>query len=112
MSKKIIVLGDERYVFDDQSLTLTDAFAIKSASGLDLVPFQNGLNTMSPLSLQTLIWWLRQKNGRPEDIRTVDFRIADLSVEEVAEDDEPDPTESGSEPEETSTSDSSPTTAI
>jgi hypothetical protein len=109
MTKKIIALGDERYVFDDQSLTLADAFAIKSASGLDLVPFQNGLNTMSPLSLQTLIWWLRQKNGRPEDIRTIDFKIADLRVDEI-EDDEPDPTGSGSEPDETSTSDSSPTT--
>jgi hypothetical protein len=100
MGRKMISLGDEKYVFDDQSLTLNDAFAIKSASGLDLVPFQNGLNTMSPLSLQTLIWWLRQKHGRPEDIRTIDFKIADLRVDEI-EDDEPDPTVSGYVPDET-----------
>ena len=111
MPLKIITLGDERYEFDDTGLTLTDAFMIKSASGLDLVPFQDGLNTMSPLALQVLIWFLRQKAGRPEDIRSIDFVISTLSVTEAPTVELPDPTEAASEIDETATSDSSPTSA-
>lgn len=105
-----VTLGDEEYVFDERELTLSDAFAIKAASGLNLQPFMRGLNDGDPVALQTLVWFLRQKHDRPEDIRHIDFRLADLVITEL-----PDPTEpadeTSSETAETATSDSSPTSA-
>jgi hypothetical protein len=109
---KLIDLPGEHYEWDPQTIDLTGAFAIKAASGLDLVPFQNGLNSMNPAALQALVWYLRQQNGRPEDIRHINFVISDLKVEDAPDPaGDENPTVTGSEPVETVTSDSSPTIA-
>ena len=111
MAPKVFVLGDERYVFDGEKMLLSEAFAIKAASGMDLVPFQQGLATGDPASYQALIWYLRQKNGRPEDIHHVDFVMGDLKVEDVPEPDADPTIAADSSIAATSTSDSLPTTA-
>lgn len=107
-----VTLADEVYTFDETELTLDDLFRIKSASGLALKPLMQGINEGDPTALQALVWFCRLQAGRPEDIRTVDFRLADLKLEPVLEE-APDPTEdaTSSEPAATDTSDSSPISA-
>ncbi len=79
----VTLAGEDLGVIDEERMTLTDAFAIKAASGLSLRPFFGGLNEMDPLSLQTLVWFLRYKQGKAIPLPEVDFVIADLSLEVV-----------------------------
>lgn len=105
MSKLAIsVKGQGEWEFDDSELTLADAFAIKSATGLALKPFLEGVGEMDPHCLRALIWFVRGKDVKLEKI---DFRLSDVEVEQI---EESDPT-SGSEtpsPDAASTSTSSP----
>lgn len=108
-----VYLGDEDLgIFDETKFTLSDAFLIEGhsgghASGLSVNEFMAGINRGQPLAIQTLIWWLRFKQGQNVDRPSIDFNIADLRLE-----DEPDPTVASSGKNETVISDSSPTTAI
>ena len=109
---KIVTLGTERWEFDPEALMLSDLFAIKSATGLDGAAFNRGLSTVDPAAYQGLVWWLRMRAGNAQDIKTIDFPVNDLLVTDAPGVDEPeDPTAAVSEPDETATSDSSPTTA-
>ena len=105
-------LADEDLgVFDEHAFTLSDAYLIEghsggNASGLSVNEFMAGINRGQPLAIQTLIWWLKFKQGVNVDRAAIDFKIADLRLE-----DEPDPTEASSGTGDAVTSDSSPTTA-
>lgn len=101
-------LGDEDLgIFDENKFRLTDLYQIAGSSGLNGRDFTAGINSQSPLALQTLVWFLRVKAGRPCDRAAIDFAIADLRME-----DEPDPTEASSGNADAGTSDTSPTSAI
>jgi hypothetical protein len=81
-------LGEEDLgIYDENKFSLNDAFVVKASCGLDVRVFTNGINTMNPLVLQTLVWWLRYKKGVNCDRASIDFAIADLKLV-----DEPDPT--------------------
>jgi hypothetical protein len=79
----VIHLANESWPFDDEEMTLKDAFKIKAASGLSLKGFLMGVQDMEPLALQSLIWFLRTNAGASVRIEEVDFRIADLDIELV-----------------------------
>jgi hypothetical protein len=83
---KVTLKGDDLGTFNDERITLQDAFAIKAASGLNLKPFFTGLNEMDPLSVQTLVWFLKHKKGEQIPLAELDFVIADLDMTEVKED--------------------------
>jgi hypothetical protein len=104
-----VTVGAESYVFDRDALTLTDLYQIKSASGLDLNPFLEGIGEGNPVSLQTLVWFLRHKAGIQCDRTAVEFTIGEFDMAPVVE---PDPTAASSEPSAIAISDASPTTAI
>ena len=100
-------LADEDLgIFDEAKFTLNDAFVVKASSGLDVMAFNAGIGSMNPLALQTFVWWLKYRKGENVDRASIDFKIADLRLE-----DEPDPTEASSGTGDAVTSDSSPTTA-
>lgn len=101
-----VKVGSESYVFDRDALTLTDLYAIKSASGLDLNPFLQGIGDGNPVSLQTLVWFVRHKAGIQGDRLQIDFRIGDFDLEPIA-----DPTVASSGTSDAAISEDSPTTA-
>lgn len=104
-----VTVGTESYLFDRNALTLTDLYAIKSASGLDFNPFLAGIGEGNPTSLQTLVWFLRHKAGIQGDRLQVDFSIGEFSLEFVDSDANPTAASSGSSV--VATSDDSPTTS-
>lgn len=81
---------------DFDEMTLRDAFAIKAASGLTPAQLFQGTEQMDPDALQTLVWFVRMKNGESVDRSTIDFRLRDLSTEAVEQD--PNPAEGSPEP--------------
>lgn len=106
-----VTVGEESYVFDRDALTLTDVYAIKSASGLNLNPFLNGLGDGDPAALQTLVWFLRHKDGKQGDRLQIDFKLGDFDMEAL-DDAESDPTEASTSSGDADTSEDSPTTSI
>lgn len=108
------VLPDEEYVFDEIALELDDLFRIKAATGLNLKPLMRGVDDGDPAALQALVWFCRLQAGKAMDIAHVNFRLSDLRIEPILEEEAaPDPTGEAttSEPAATDTSASSPTTA-
>lgn len=86
MALTTVALGEKSWQFDDEKITLGEAFQIKSGTGLALKPFFEGVNEMDPLCLQGLIWWLRRRDGEASlSMADVDFVVGDLrlSQEEV-----------------------------
>lgn len=83
MQIKVSLKGEDLGTFDDEGMTLQEAFAIKASSGLSLQPFFAGLRDMDPLALQTLIWFLRHKKGEQSNAQEIDFRLGDLDMEPV-----------------------------
>jgi hypothetical protein len=83
VSQTVIKLAGESWPFDDEELTLKDAFRIKAVSGLSLKGFLTGVQDMDPLALQALIHFLRTKAGESVRLEDIDFRIADLGIEQV-----------------------------
>ncbi|MGZ4518873.1 MAG: hypothetical protein ACXVXW_00455 [Mycobacteriaceae bacterium] len=80
---KISLKDEDLGVFDEETITLQDAYAIKAASGLSLKPFFEGLNDMDPLSIQTLVWFQKRKQGVNVPLQEIDFVVADLGMEQV-----------------------------
>ncbi len=82
MSKTRVTLNDKTWVFDEAELTVSDAFLIKEGTRLNTKPFFEGLTEMDPVSLRGLVWFLRRKDGEHIDIESVDFKLADLQVDQ------------------------------
>lgn len=106
-------LGDEDLgTLDERKITTTDALMIEVESGklgekLTLKRFFLGIQDMDARAMITLVWFLRFKQGHREDIRQVEFVLADLRGE-----DEPDPTTESSGESDVPTSELSPSSAI
>jgi hypothetical protein len=87
-------LGDEDLgIFDEYKISLSDGYLIKGASGLNVKPFLEGIADLDPLSWQTLVWWLRRKQGKDMRRESIEFNFTDLRMEdEVDADPTPVPT--------------------
>ena len=109
----IVRLGDQSWTFDENEITLRDAFAIKATSGLSMKPFIAGIDEMDPLALQTLVWFCKFKAGDSTERALVDFKLADLALEDVPAGPPAvaDPAATNSGTDETTTSEPSPTSA-
>jgi hypothetical protein len=84
-----ISLRGERWLFDVNTWTLKDWFAIKAESGYDRIPFLNGLLSEDPHCLQTLVWYLQVKHtGQAPRRHTIDFAMNELQWEVAAQPDE------------------------
>lgn len=84
MSRVMIALaGVGEWEFDDENLTLKDAFVIKEATGLAVKPFLDGVANFDPDCVQTLIWMLRRPT-EPKLLRNqIEFRLMDLRIEQL-----------------------------
>jgi hypothetical protein len=82
MANVILSLGDKHWDFDDAEIELKDAFAIKAATGLNLKPFLEGVAEMDPLSIQGLVWFVRHKAGEKVNLADINFRLADLKMDQ------------------------------
>jgi hypothetical protein len=80
---KVTLKGADLGEWDEEQLTLRDAFAIKAASGLSLKPFFQGLRDMDPLAMQVLVWFMRFKKSDSVPMPEIDFVITDLDMVEV-----------------------------
>jgi hypothetical protein len=102
----VFLAGEVLGVFDENELTLNDAFTLEANAGQTVNEMLAGLAPLRAQSLRALVWFMKWKRGDPEHISAIDFKLTDLSYEAVVE---PDPTRASSEPDATGTSDSSPT---
>ena len=80
---KVDLKAEDLGIFDDEAITLSQAFAIKAASGLNLAPFFRGINDMDPLAVQTLVWFQRFKAGVSTPLPEIDFVLYDLDVVQI-----------------------------
>lgn len=103
---QVTVQGENLGVFDLGRMTLFDALQVKAKSGLTVRQFAQGLEDYDPLSVQALVWLMRQRNGQHVELHAINFGIGDIDLEAV-----PDPTQETSGNGDAATSVSSPTSA-
>jgi hypothetical protein len=93
--------------FDENELTLEDAFVLENETGLTFRELLPGVLALRPKELRALVWFMRFKRGDQVRPESIDFKLVDLSTEAV-----PDPSAAGdSEGSETPISEPSPNTA-
>ncbi len=92
--RTLVKLGDESWTFDEDEITIQDAYMLKAETGLALRPFFEGLADMDPQCLQALVWFLRRKAGEPVRIADVNFRVTALKMEQEESPTEEDATSS------------------
>ena len=103
-----VKLGDEDLgVFDENTFTVSDAFVLEGTADITVVEMLHGVPLRMAKASRALIWFMKYKQGNPPHISTVDFNLADLEMQAI-----PDPTVAEPEPDETVTSELSPTTSI
>ena len=78
--------------FDENELTLSDAFTLENTTGLTVIDLLDGVAPLKPGPLRALVWFMYYKRGNPPHISTIDFKLLDLKLEAVV-----DPTQSGSQ---------------
>ena len=83
----VTLAGELLGTFDENELTLTDAFTIENTTGLTVIDMLEGVAPLRPTALRALVWFMRYKAGNPPHISTIDFKLLDLKLEAV-----PDPT--------------------
>lgn len=95
-------IKDVVYEYDIDHISLCDAMAIKSKTGLNLVPFSAGLVDLDPGCVQALSWVIltgagvKGADGEPIRLEDIDFDLMDFFVEDEPEPDseaEADPTQ-------------------
>lgn len=93
---RVTVKGMGEWVLDENTLDLRDAFAIKATASMTIPQVLGGVVQMDPLAMQVLVWFLRMKAGDTVPLESINFRLADLDLEqgevEQEDDGEKDPT--------------------
>lgn len=77
-----VVIGEQRWFFDEKTMTLKDYFVLKAASGLTRPQFLNGLMADEPAALQALVWFVRRRDEPDLALADVDFLWDDLEIED------------------------------
>jgi hypothetical protein len=81
-----VKVGDQEWSFDEDEITLDDAFVIKSVCGMGIASFLRGVADYDPDALKALLFWLRKPAEpalRPDHIK---LRLMDF---DLSQDDEP-----------------------
>jgi hypothetical protein len=92
MAVTMVGLGEGKWEFNERELDLKAAFAIKAATGLNLKPFMQGIADMDPLCLQGLVWFVQRTDKPAQRLEDVNFRIVDLTLEQIDDAEPVDPT--------------------
>ncbi len=92
--KNIVTLGDEQWSFTEAELDLTDAFALKNASGLTVPAMMRGATEYEPAAMQAAIWFCRFRAGEKVELSSINFKLLEFDWDQVELpcEDEPDPT--------------------
>lgn len=99
-----VTLPDEEYLFEPDEILGSEWGAIETETGMSFEDWTNAIDARKWVPCQVLVWFLRQKAGRQEERRDVDFKIRQLKLVRV--DDPKAPTET-SEPDTSSPSSNS-----
>lgn len=100
-------IGSDLGIFDPNIFTLTDATILEATTGLTVAEMARGIDNLQANAIRAIVWFQKFKRGDNVHISAIEFNVFDLTVELM-----PDPTVASSETNETSTSDSSPSSAI
>jgi hypothetical protein len=95
LQKAWIVLGEQRWLFDEESWTLNDWFLIKNTTGFSRLPFLQGVLEEDPQAMQVLVWFLRRRNEPDLALSAVQFNPAAVEAEEFEQEDDADPPSEG-----------------
>jgi hypothetical protein len=110
---KVTLEGVDLGVFAETEFTLNDAFVLEATTGLTVLEMLAGITPRKAKALQALVWFMKFKQGSPDHISTINFKLVDLKWEAVAD---PTPASDSEQevtvPDVTGTSESSPTSAI
>lgn len=95
---KLKVQGEE-YLFDEESMLMAEARAIKKLTGMTPLRWQEGLNEMDPDAIQVLVYLVKKRAGlvvKYDDLETLDL-LKDIDIDPVTTEGEgePDPTTAG-----------------
>jgi hypothetical protein len=93
VSRTSVKLDGQSWMFDEDDITIQDAYMLKSVTGMGLRGFFEGLQDMDPQCLQALVWFLRRKAGEQVQMDEVNFKVTSLQMEQ-----QPDPTNGNDEP--------------
>lgn len=87
-----VTLPDEEYLFEPDEILGSEWGAIEAQAGMSFDEWATGIDTGTWVPCQVLVWYLRQKAGRQEERREVDFKIRQLRLERVEDPKVPAPT--------------------
>lgn len=75
--------GELLGTFDDDELTLDDAIVFENSTKMPLQDMLNQIDLLRPLALRALVWWMKYKAGKPEDLAAINFKLKQLKIESV-----------------------------
>lgn len=79
-----VMLGAEDLgTFDENELTLEDAFKLENTTGLTFTEMLQGASAGRAKGLQALVWFLRSKQGNTVDPLSINFKLTDLTTRAV-----------------------------
>jgi hypothetical protein len=79
-----VKLGEEELgTFDENELTLEDAFVLENTTGLTFTELLQDGRDGRAKGLQALVWFMRYKQGTRVDLLSINFKLADLTTRAV-----------------------------
>lgn len=78
-----VTLPGEEYLFEPDEMLGSEWGAVEAESGLTFDEWVNAIDARKWVPCQVLVWFLRQKAGRQEERRDVDFKIRQLRTEMI-----------------------------
>lgn len=117
----VTLAGELLGTFDEDELTLDDAFELESKTGMTFPEMLTGVVKTKAAGMRALVWFMRNKRGDNIKIDDIRFKLTQLETDVVDDEVVENPTRAGEEPATTGasgragkgtpTSDTSPTSA-
>lgn len=86
-TRVVVVLGDERRVYDRKAFSFADAVRIEEATGMAYPEWEFQLFRSSVTAVAALLHVLRLRDGVPSDFKGMSFNVADLDYIPLHDDD-------------------------
>lgn len=93
-----IIINDETYDFDPQSMTNIEAMALERAVGMTMGEWQKALQDGSTTALTGIVWLAMRRRDPGVKFSDVTFAFGALRVEDDEDEAPVDPTDAAEEP--------------
>lgn len=79
----VALAGDDLGTFDENELTLDDAFILERTAHMTFTQMLQGARIGLPDELRALVWFMKLKRGDGVDILSINFKLTELVTEAV-----------------------------